>query len=471
MGNIQGIFFNTQFSNFQQQLLSELLEDYTQLTQGLNGGKLIGYDVDLKLCSSQNSDGTKRTSAAGKEEIPSKINPGDYTVDELKKIYPEDKYEIDDNKRQRMITVRDKSTGKKVLTVYSEKGWTYIDEFDENEKSKLFRAYDEAGNLFRYSLYEGEYIYPIVEDIYADVCAKNSYGMPTTGKDILKHIKQITPRNVVEILNAYEKKGETLEEAINSEWGLDKKVKEEILAHIKKCLEEHYSYDKYYNYDKNYKNENSQVKNEFYKGASYSVVQKGEVLEITNKNTGKKSKIDFNVLLKGADIRQSVILKAIIQKLPGEVLEDIAAECTSINPQVSSVSNWLSKLKQDDEPAGTYSPRDDKISLNYYNTSVIVHELGHAIDNPNSRSTYSTDSEEFKKVFEEEMKAYEAAGNKRFPDGAYCTYDEQEMFAESYEMLMLGKPNGVIIKYFPKTLEMCKKILQEVRNLPADERH
>ena len=117
--------------------------------------------------------------------------------------------------------------------------------------------------------------------------------------------------------------------------------------------------------------------------------------------------------------------------------------------------------------------------MNSYDPTVIVHELGHAIDNRNILK-YSTQSEEFKKVFEEEMKAYEAAGNQRY-DGTYravpnyCTTNEKEMFAECYTMLMFGKPSSssgeLILQYFPKTLEMCKKILQETRNRPPEERH
>lgn len=439
-----------------------------------NGENQADSSTEVHSSSYQKTADTKKTSSKTKdEEIQQKISPEDYTVEGLKKQYPPDRYNVIDNHGQ--ITVTDKATGKKILKVFNEKGFTYIDEFDEKGKSKLFSKYDKNGNLYSYRVNNGEEVFPLVETLYADICAKNSFGLPTTGKDILKHIKQITPENVVEILEAYKKKGETLEEAINSEWGLDKKVKEQILAHIKKCLEEHYGFDK------NYKNDNSRVTNEYYQGANYSVVQKGDVIEITNKDTGKKSRIDFNKLLKGADIKQAVELKSIIQKLPGEVLEDMAAECTNINAEGGFLTNWLFKTFSTGfmGAAGYYSTFDDKISLNSYDPTVIVHELGHAIDNRNILK-YSTQSEEFKKVFEEEMKAYEAAGNQRH-DGTYravpnyCTTNEKEMFAECYTMLMFGKPSSssgeLILQYFPKTLEMCKKILQETRNRPPEERH
>lgn len=439
-----------------------------------SGENRADSSAEVHSSSYQKTADTKKTSSKTKEEeMPQKISQEDYTVQSLRKQYPQDKYNVIGDSKE--ITVTDKATGKKILRVFNEKGFTYIDEFDENGKSKLFRKYDKNGNLYSYRVNNGEEVFPLVETLYADICAKNSFGLPTTGKDILKHIKQITPENVAEILEAYKKKGETLDEAINSEWGLDKKVKEQILAHIKQCLEEHYGFDK------NYKNDNSQVKNEHYQGANYSVVQKGDVIEITNKDTGKKSRIDFNKLLEGADIKQAVELKSIIQKLPGEVLEDMAAECTNISAEGGSLTNWMLKTFTTGwmGASGYYNPIYDKISLNRYNPATIVHELGHAIDNRNILK-YSTQSEEFKKVFEEEMKAYEAAGNKRFDNTFpgvpnYCTLNEKEMFAECYAMLMLGKPSSssgdLILQYFPKTLEMCKKILQETRNRPPEERH
>ena len=57
-------------------------------------------------------------------------------------------------------------------------------------------------------------------------------------------------------------------------------------------------------------------------------------------------------------------------------------------------------------------------------------------------------------------------------DSNYCTYTQEEMFAECYTLLILGncKSKNVILKYFPECLECAKEIIKETRNLPDEER-
>jgi len=101
--------------------------------------------------------------------------------------------------------------------------------------------------------------------------------------------------------------------------------------------------------------------------------------------------------------------------------------------------------------------------------------------------TYKT---KFNNIFKEEMNAYLAAGHTRynskvgdfdncyFREGGgrysskYATYDEQEMFAECYAMLMTGecKSRDLIEDFFPKTLQVIAKHIEYVRSLPDDVR-
>lgn len=60
-----------------------------------------------------------------------------------------------------------------------------------------------------------------------------------------------------------------------------------------------------------------------------------------------------------------------------------------------------------------------------------------------------------------------------YNDSTYATIDEQEMFAECYNLLMSGtcESQEVIEKYFPKTMACALEILENTRKLPDKERH
>ena len=162
----------------------------------------------------------------------------------LKSKYPQDKYEIKKTS-DTTIEIYDKKTNYNIVTcnidlngrcsiTYKKDGQPYREEF-----------YNSAGHLEHYSEaskmpgngVEWKNGDPISDIIYKDVTAKTKLGLPTTGKDIEKHIKQITPDNIIHILQHYEARyGETLLEAIEGEWGLDSKVKEKLKRHLNKCL-------------------------------------------------------------------------------------------------------------------------------------------------------------------------------------------------------------------------------------------
>ena len=139
------------------------------------------------------------------------------------------------------------------------------------------------------------------------------------------------------------------------------------------------------------------------------------------------------------------------------------------------------------------------ISLDGMNQTTIVHELGHSIDNiiihkklkiikPKSiwksnqakiRAAYNNEKQEYIKlgmpVYKEHVIVDPLTGERKqiIDNGPYCTMDAQEFFAECYGIIMLGESadkssTECIKKYFPKTFELVKESINEIRSLPAN---
>lgn len=90
-----------------------------------------------------------------------------------------------------------------------------------------------------YKQISGEKVtYPLVDDLIADITAKNRLGLPTTRASISTNVlKRINKDNVKEILDEYNKKtGRDLIEDINSEYGLPSSIREKLTSHIDKLL-------------------------------------------------------------------------------------------------------------------------------------------------------------------------------------------------------------------------------------------
>ena len=328
--------------------------------------------------------------------------------------------------------------------------------------------YDKNGNLNSYTK-NGKTINPIADVINKDICAKSGI-FPTTGSNIEKHIKQITKDNVMEVLEYYKTNyDESLEDAINNEWGLyfgekNKDLKKRLLAHIEKCLDEHFGVSK------SFSNKTSQVVNKAvnYKGDSYSVSRQNGILTIKNMRTGKISKINENTMFEDLTLEQKSRMRRIFQELPGEILADLAVECRKIN-------NGLDVNIE--RGAAFYSSGSDDITIEIkgyiVSAGVFVHELGHAIDNKGKWSYgkfLSENNAELKKVFEEEKAKYKAAGHSLYEDtkdsfisnvGNYATSNELEMFAECYSLITMGDCSSkvMLLEYFPKTVNMVKNML------------
>ncbi len=175
-----------------------------------------------------------------------KLDSQKYSLESLKKRYPESKYrfEYKENEILQSISIRvfDKKTEKLVFSLYKDSSATCIDLCDDNGESAYFRNYDKNGNLLFYDK-DNKRHYPIADNIYAAVSAKKGRCLPTTDVNkLVLNVKRITSENIAEITRNYEKTyGESLLDAINNEWGLDKKIKAQLIQHLNKCAAETYS--------------------------------------------------------------------------------------------------------------------------------------------------------------------------------------------------------------------------------------
>ena len=174
----------------------------------------------------------KQDSSASEQPFPDEINPEDYTLENFQKLYPSDRYLVQENSYEG-LTVRDKQTQNLVIKVHKDSQGTYITKYDKEGKEENFANYDK-NNQLRFYDFKYERHYPLVDKIYDDIYARNAMGLPTTGKNIDKHISMITPENVVDIVKVYKGKanGQTLIDAIMKEYGLPAQKRAELVSHI-----------------------------------------------------------------------------------------------------------------------------------------------------------------------------------------------------------------------------------------------
>ena len=118
------------------------------------------------------------------------------------------------NKDGQIDRIYIKSSGNIVKTIIYNNGYPYIESTDDTTKNLL------------------------VEDLHADVSAKNKFGMPTTRNSIHKNVlKRINKDNVYTVLFEYKQKyGIDLLEDINNEIGLKKETRDRLINHIKKAM-------------------------------------------------------------------------------------------------------------------------------------------------------------------------------------------------------------------------------------------
>lgn len=180
---------------------------------------------------------TSHSAVYNEDNTPkTKVNPDDFSVEALKKVYPPDKYEINHSTYEG-ITIVDKSTGKIIRRIHHDRDFMTIEDYDEKGRSKYWGLYNLNGELQYYDL-NGKRYFPLVDALYDDIYAKNALGLPTTGKTLEENVKKITPENILDILRAYEEKsdGESLVDAIMSERGLSPEKRAELVKYIKDVL-------------------------------------------------------------------------------------------------------------------------------------------------------------------------------------------------------------------------------------------
>ena len=380
---------------------------------------------------------------------------------------------------------------KKLNSIFNsiDNGNKVIDKTEINIIKFLFKKYDknkdgeiqsnELKNINQENLKKDCETVKIAESLNNDVCAKSNLGLPTTGKDIEKHCKLINETNVLNVLESYELLyDESLEDAIKNEWGLDKNIKNNILSHITKCVEKAENYNPHLNKE-------SKINNEYYSGNSYKVTQNGDNMTIVNQDTGEKTIIDLEKICKRLSIIRKIRAKKTIQNLPAEVIIDISKELSlkegkALGGQRSIYRQLFDELE---------------IAKDLYNSNyeryTFIHDLGHALDfmgyifNTNSTSGNSN----FMNTYNAELQKYIDNGNTKYEEewhpltgtyshksGSrenYATWNEKEMFAECYTLLMTGDcvSKNCILTYFPQTLKAAKQHLDYIRNQSDAKRH
>lgn len=177
----------------------------------------------------------KSTIPYNAENAPEKFNSNKYSLENLKKRYPESKYKIEvSGNNSQYIEITHRLENKSILIAKEDNGNTYILFSDGDNWSAA--EYNKSGNLqwskskLNGNLQEHS---PLTGKLRQDICQKNSWGLPTTGKNFGSHIKSINSENVAYTLNEYKDKYDTtLISDIFGEIGLDAQTRANYAKHI-----------------------------------------------------------------------------------------------------------------------------------------------------------------------------------------------------------------------------------------------
>lgn len=244
-------------------------------------------------------------------------------------------------------------------------------------------------------------------------------------------------------------------------------------------------YNQIYNVNPNFKKENSEISYSqngiYYKGDSYDIEQKENVIHIKNQNKNINKEIDLDYLLKDiSDIQYKAKLIAAIQQLPGEALFDLADEVKRIVLKTMN-SDYGTRTN------GYYI--NDEININPIVVetatieeiaSTLTHELGHAVEEnyvtnsqymPEIIKSFDTETRNLKQQLglnETENDEYDLLHSfQQISPSAvsiYATTNADENFAERYAHMMLGHNNSQeILEYYPETLKKQLEHLNKIR--------
>lgn len=429
-----------------------------------------------------------------------KVNTADFDIDKLKTYFPDSKYSIH-KASDTQCYIFDNNTGECVYDItYTDSGFNISrggnQKYKFNTKGQLFE-YNKTGEGFYSAKFANETLYyeryfdetegkvvekNILADRLVSVFGNNGISSGGVTKSEIKTMltDMLTSENIEEIaLVYYDKTGGDLIDDIKRFSNSNLLNEDEIaqcIDHINACF-----------YNPNFKNENSKVVNTEadYEGDTYSVSQSGNTMTITNKDKNETFTIDFDKLFKNVGSTDRARIIRLLQQMPAEVLADLAIE---VDLEVDK--------KGSNQGRSGYDHWNDKIVLGKkdFKLQSLIHEIGHALDGMATHGRYRSimkSSANIGSIFEEEMKEYEKAGNRRHDEtydysknrwdplsmlkntaGDYATWSNVEMFAECYTLIMTGNcvSKNVILKYFPRTLQAAKESILWTRQQPISDR-
>lgn len=234
--------------------------------------------------------------------------------------------------------------------------------------------------------------------------------------------------------------------------------------------------------------EHSQVKNDYYTGDEYSVRYNGPIVNIYNETTGEETRLNLQKILQLENFSKGEKLSFLkkIQKLPAEVLENLAIEVAYIkaidkeDTYTVFGSDFMAGASYHQETMNIFLPEGE----------FLIHELGHALDHifygdSFDFDTFASMDSEFKAKYDELITQYEAKGNKRFDinnphefkvskktGDNYITLDEREGFAICFQAMMGcdDLQTKFLFKEMPELMDYAIEHYRNIRSMKKEYR-
>ena len=263
---------------------------------------------------------------------------------------------------------------------------------------------------------------------------------------------------------------------------IPEKIKEQLLDII------YGDFDKIKGYNPELVIENSQINNDYYVGDEYALRYNGPVIYIENKTTGEETRLNLQKLLQLENFTRDQRNKFIkeIQKLPAEVLENLAIEIAYI--KAIKEENTYIVIGSEFQAGATYDK--DVMDIFIPKGEFLIHELGHALDHifygdSFDFDTFASMDSEFKAKYDELVTRYEAKGNKRFnlnnpyeqkvsrkTGDNYMTLDEREGFAICFQAMMGcdDLQTKFLFKEMPELMDYAIEHYRNIRSMKKEYR-
>ena len=443
-------------------LMAKLCNICDQLVKNIANNKTLENKELTLLLEKINSKDINITNM--QKEALYKVDYSDYTFEALKKRYPNKDYTITQENGE--IKVLSKKLHNYVLIVCTSGDRLLVKNLAKDNYLWEERFYDNDGQIIWHRDENANEHYPIIENLHDAFKSNNQ-------KEIFKFLNMISLSNIRIMYDQY---NDTFKTDLMSdiEKLSDNRIKDKVKNYITNLLSKKYDYK-----NKPFVINNSQIKNSYYTGKSYSIKYDTDKITITDKSSNTSKVIDLNKLGKDLSFADKIELKSKLQKIPGEVLMDMAIEIDGFRSATT-----FDKIGKTGAGA-FYTSKENVIVLrikkgdNQIDKNTIVHELGHAIDFTGYiiNSATSSSCSNFMQTFQKELDLYKKDGHNQSEGSGdfysnlieenYCTTNEKEMFAECYTLLMTGDclSKSTIEKYFAQTLIAAKNMLNDIRKL------